>query len=146
MNCNMKRINLRQPAWPKSSLTRRWLNLKVLLTSKALKLYTTLSLTLMTDCFAPMCKRKLDKCMMNCDDRLRCFSEMLTNWHWMSSKKIACIRGKWLCMTCSKNKVWTLIFVKKFAHLSGMCTYTCAYLSGRLLYVTLNTINNVVLF
>ena len=30
-----------------------------------------LSLTLTTNCFAPMFKHKLDKCMMNCDDILR---------------------------------------------------------------------------
>ena len=55
---------------------------------KALKLYTTLSTISTTNCFAPMFKRKLDKCLMNCNDRLRRFSETLTNWHWMSSVKI----------------------------------------------------------
>ena len=35
--------------------------------------------------------------------------------------KNSCIHGKWLYMTCSNNKVWTLIFVKKIAHLTGMC-------------------------
>ena len=38
-----------------------------------------LSLTSMTNCFAPMFKWTLDTCMMNCDDRLRRFSKMLTN-------------------------------------------------------------------
>ena len=33
------------------------------------------------------------------------------------------------CMTCSSNKDWTLIFVKKLR------TYTSAYLSGGLLYL-----------
>ena len=32
-------------------------------------------------------QRKLDKCMINCDDLLRHFNKMLTNWHWMSSIK-----------------------------------------------------------
>ena len=59
------------------SLSRHLLNMKVLLTSKALKLYTTLSSTSLTNCFAPMFKWKLHKCMMNCDDRLRCFNETL---------------------------------------------------------------------
>ena len=98
------RWNLRQPTW---------LNLKVLLTSKALKLYTILSSTSTTNCLASMFKRKLNKCMINCDDLLRRFSETLTNWHWMSSIIKSCIHDKWLCMTCSNNKVWTLIFVKK---------------------------------
>ena len=57
-----------------------------------------------------------------CDDLLRRFNKTLTNRHWMSSVKISCIRGKWLYMTCSNNKVWTLIFVKRTAHLAGMCT------------------------
>ena len=39
-----------------------------------------LSLTLAINSFAPMFKRKLDRCMMNCDDRLRRTSEMLTIW------------------------------------------------------------------
>ena len=38
-----------------------------------------LSLTSTTNCFAPMFKQKLDRCMMNCDDRLRRFSETSTN-------------------------------------------------------------------
>jgi hypothetical protein len=97
----------------KSSLSKHLLNMKVLPTSKALKLYTTLSLTSMTNCFASMFKRKLDRCMMNRDNRLRRFNKMLTNRHWMSSVKNSYIRGKWLCMTCSNSKIWTLIFVKK---------------------------------
>ena len=48
--------------------------------------------------------------------------DVSTNWHWMSSIKNSCIRGKWLCMTCSNKKVWTLIFVKKIAHLTRMRT------------------------
>ena len=52
----------------KSSLSRHLLNLKVLPTSKALKLYTTLSSTSTTSCFAMMFKRKLGICMMNYDD------------------------------------------------------------------------------
>jgi hypothetical protein len=39
-------------------------------------LYITLSSTSTTSCLAPMFKRKLDKCMMNYDDRLRRFNEM----------------------------------------------------------------------
>ena len=31
--------------------------------------------------FAPMFKRKLDKCMMNCDNCVRCSNETLTNIH-----------------------------------------------------------------
>ena len=38
-----------------------------------------LSVTLTTNCFATMFKRKLDKYMMNCDNRLRRFNETLTN-------------------------------------------------------------------
>ena len=38
-----------------------------------------LTLTSMTNCFAPMFKRTLDRCMMNCDDCLRDFSKLLTN-------------------------------------------------------------------
>ena len=90
--------------------------LEVACASKALKLYTTLSLTSTTNCFAPMFKQKLDRCMINCDDRLRHFSETLTNWDSMSSIKNSCIRDRWLCMTCSNNKVQTLIFVKQFVH------------------------------
>ena len=40
---------------------------------------TLLSFTSTINCFAPMFKRKLNKCMMNCDYRLRCFNEVLTN-------------------------------------------------------------------
>ena len=72
----------------KSNLSRHLLNLKVLPTSKALKLYTIMSLTSMTSCFALMLKRKLNKCMMKCDDHLRRFNETLTNWHWISTIKI----------------------------------------------------------
>ena len=96
--------NPRQPTWP---------NMKVLPVSKALKLYTTLTSTLTTNAFAPMFKHKLDRCIMNCDDRWRRFNETLAKGHWMSSLKNSCIHGKWLCMTCSNNKVWHLIFVKK---------------------------------
>ena len=106
----------------KSNLSRHLLNLKVLPTSKALKLYTTMSSSLTTNCFALLFKWKLNKCMMNCDDQLRCFSEILTNWHWISIVRNSCIRGKWLCMTCSNNKVQTLFFVKKIVHLTGMHT------------------------
>ena len=52
---------------------------KVLLTSKALKLYTTLSLMSTTNCFALMFKQMLDKCMMHYDNCLRHFSKTLTN-------------------------------------------------------------------
>ena len=96
------------------SLPRHSLNLKVLLTSKALNLYTTLSSTSTTSCFALMFKQKPSNiCMMTCDDQLRLFSETLTNWHWMSSVKNSRIHRKWLCMTCLNNKVRTLISVKR---------------------------------
>jgi hypothetical protein len=95
------------------------LNLKVLPTSKALKLYMALSLTSTTNCFASMLKQKLEKCMMNCNDRLRRFNETLTNRHSMPSIKNSCTCDKWLCMTCSIRKVWTLIFVKKIRHWNG---------------------------
>jgi hypothetical protein len=36
-------------------------------------------LTSMTNCFAPMFKRKLDKSMMNCDNRLIRFNKTITN-------------------------------------------------------------------
>ena len=101
----------------KSSLLRHHLlNLKVLSTSKALKRYTSQSSTSMTNCCDLMLKPKLNICMMNCDDYLRRFKETLTNWHLNFNCK------KWLSMTCSNNKIWTLIFVKKIAHLTGMCT------------------------
>jgi hypothetical protein len=58
----------------------------------------------------------------NRDDCLRRFNETLTNWHWMSSVKKSCICGKCLYITCSNNETWTLIFVKKIAHLTKMCT------------------------
>ena len=61
------------------SLSRHLPNRKVLLTSKTLKLYTTLSLTSTTNCFSSMFKRKLNRCMMNSDNRLRRFNESLTN-------------------------------------------------------------------
>ena len=56
---------------------------------------------------------ELDRCMMNCDDCLRHYKGTLANWQWMSSIKNSCIHGKWLYMTCSNNKIRTLIFVKK---------------------------------
>ena len=109
--------------------------------SKVLKLYTTLSSTLTINCFAPMFERKMDKCTINCDDCLRCFSDTVTNWHSMSSVNNSCVRGKWLCMTCSNKKIWTMFFVRKIVHfvktivhLTEMHTQTGAYLSGRLLY------------
>ena len=53
----------------------------------------------------------------------------LTNWHWMSNvKNNSCICCKWLCMTRLENKLWTPIFVQKFAHLTGMHTYTAKLL------------------
>ena len=96
----------------KSNISRHLLNLKVLPTSKALKLRTTLSLTLTTNCCAPMFKRKLDMCMMNYNNHLRRFTETLTNCPLMSSIKKSCIRGKWLRMTCSNNKMWTQFLSK----------------------------------
>ena len=50
------RWNLRQHAWPKSSLSRHLLNLKVPPTSKALKLYTALPSISTTNCFARVFK------------------------------------------------------------------------------------------
>ena len=63
----------------KCSLSRHLMNLKVLPTAKALKLYTSLSSTSKTNCFAPMVKRKLDICMMNCNNCLRPFNKTFTN-------------------------------------------------------------------
>ena len=63
----------------KSSLSRCLLKLKVQPTSKILKLYTTISLTLTTNCFTLMFKWKLDKCIMNSDNHLRRFGESLYN-------------------------------------------------------------------
>ena len=119
---------LQRIRWTRSNLLRHLLNLKVLPTSKDLKLYTTLSFTLTINCFAPMFKRKLNKCMMSCDDRLRHSSETLTNWHLISSMKNSCIRDKWLCMTCSNNNLWTPILVKKNSTLDRD-----AYLNGCIL-------------
>lgn len=118
-----------------TNLLSNLLNLKVLPACKGFEALHNLSSTSTTNCFAPMLKRKLDRYMMQCDDHLRCFSEMLRNWHWMSSVQNSCIYGKWLCITWSNNEVWTISFVKKIAHLTGMHTSTGAYLSGRLLYI-----------
>jgi hypothetical protein len=75
-------VNILQRISCCESLLRYLLNLKVLLTSKALMLYTTLSSTSTTNCFAPMFKRKRSNiCMMNYNDHLRCFNETLTKWH-----------------------------------------------------------------
>ena len=59
-------------------------------------------------------------------DELRRFFE---TFQWNINKltlnfyyKYSCICGKWLYMTCSNNKVWTLFFVKKIAHLTRMLT------------------------
>ena len=46
---------------------------------------TLLPLTSSTNYFAPMFKWKLNRCMMNCDDCLRRFSETSTNRQRMSS-------------------------------------------------------------
>ena len=119
----------------KSSLSRHLLNLKVLLTLRALKLYTSLSSTSTTNCFTPMFKRKLDRHMMNCDNRLRCLSETLTNWHWMLSVKNSSIRDTWLYMTCSDNKIWTMSFLRKHFALNRDAYLNGRDLSGRLLYV-----------
>ena len=70
-----------------SNLLRHLLNLKVLLTSKAFKFYTTLSSTSTTNCFAPMFKHNMNRHMMNCNNCLRRFIETLTNWHWFSINK-----------------------------------------------------------
>ena len=59
--CELKKNHL---SMTKSNLSRHLVNLKVLPTSKALKLYTSLSSTSKTNCFAPMFKRKLDICMI----------------------------------------------------------------------------------
>ena len=82
--CELKKDHL---LMTKSNLSRHLLNLIVLQTSKVLKLYTTLSSTSTTNCFAPMFKRKLNKYMTNCNDCLRRFNETLTNWHWIKCKK-----------------------------------------------------------
>ena len=46
---------------------------------KGFELYIALSSTSTMNCFASMFKRKLDMCMMNCDDCLRRFNETSTN-------------------------------------------------------------------
>ena len=72
-----------------------------------------------------MFKWKLDICMMIYDDHLRCFSETLTNWYWMSSAKKSCLRGKWLRVTCSNIKFELWFLLKK------NCALNCdAYLNG----------------
>ena len=48
----------------KNHLSRHLLNLEVLPASKALKPYTTLSSTSTANCFAPMFKQKLDRCIV----------------------------------------------------------------------------------
>ena len=118
--CELKKNHL---SMTKSNLSRHLPNLKVLPTSKTLKLYTTLSSTSTTNCFAPpMFKRKLDRCMMNRDNHLRHFNKTLINCRWMSSVKNSCIHDKWLCMTRSNNKVWTLTLAKRIAHTTGTHT------------------------
>ena len=113
----------------KSNLSRHLLNLKVLPTSKALKLYITLSSTPTTNCFAPMFKRKLDKHMMKCDDYfLRRFNKSLTNWQWMFKCKKFMIQDKWLYMTCSNNKYMNHDFCQKNCALNWD-----AYLNGWIL-------------
>ena len=100
--CELKRNHL---SMMKSSLSRHLLNMKVLPTSKALKLYKTLSLTSTTNCFVAMFKRKLDIRMMNCDNRLRHFNETLTNYYLKSSVRTSCITSNHSTLTCLKNKV-----------------------------------------
>ena len=75
----MMQIEEEPPINDEIQLIKTFMNLKVLPTSKALKLYTTLFSTSMTNCFVMVFKRKLDKRMMNCDDHLRCFIETLIN-------------------------------------------------------------------
>ena len=75
----IKQTEEEPPIYDKIQPIKTFMYLKVLPTSKALKLYTTLSSTSMTNCFVMMFKRELDKCMMNCDHHLRCFIETLTN-------------------------------------------------------------------
>jgi hypothetical protein len=66
--------------------------------------------------------------MMNYNDHLRRYNETSTNRHLMSSIKKSCIHDKQLCMTCSNNKIWTLIFVKRNCALNQD-----AYLNGCIL-------------
>ena len=75
------------------SAPRGWIG-KCYRLQRALKLYIALLSTSTSNCFAPMFKRKLDKCTMNCDDRLRHFNKTLTNQHWMSCAQNSCIHGK----------------------------------------------------
>ena len=97
-----------------------------------------MSSTSTTNCFAPMFKWEWDKCVMNCNSRLRRVNETLTNWHWMSSVKKSRIRRKWLCMTCSNNKVWTPNLCQKDCVLKHVRT-----LSGRLLYESKSKIHRL---
>ena len=75
----MMRIEEEPPVDDETNLSRHLLNLRVLLTSEFLKLYTTQSSTSTTNCFAPMFKQKLDICMLKSDNHLKHFGETLTN-------------------------------------------------------------------
>ena len=87
--CELKKNHL---LMTKSSLSRHSLNPKVLLNSKALKLccFWHQQLVALLQCS----NGKLNKCIMNYDDRLRRFNETLTNRQWMSSIQNSCIHGK----------------------------------------------------
>ena len=103
----------------KSSLSRHLLNLKVLPTSKILKLYMSLSSILMTNSFAPMFKQKLDGCMMMiCDNCLRRFNKILTHWCWMSSVKK--FMHSWQMTLHDMSKQWSMnpVFFQKKVHLN----------------------------
>ena len=113
---NRENIPQKNPAY--RDICWNWI---VLLTSKLLKLYTTMSSTSTTGCFALMFIQKLNKRMMNCDDCSRRFSETLTSWHWISIVKISCICGKWTCMTCSNNKHMNPIFCQKNLRTESRC-------------------------
>ena len=103
---------------PKSNLSRHLWKLEVLPTSKALKLYTTLSSTLTTNCFAPMFKQKLDICMMNRDDRLRRFS-------WNVNKLTFNVKQKKNHAFAANDFAWhvqTIKYKPKFLYLSRVRT------------------------
>ena len=104
-------------------------------TSRALKLYTSLSSTSTTNGFALMLKRKLNKCTVNYDDRLRHFNETLTNWHWMSNAKknhaFATNDSTWHVQTI-KHEPWFLS--KKNCALNRD-----AYLNGGLITVSVDS-------
>ena len=71
------RIEEEPPIGDKIQHIETFVEFEVLPTSKALKLYATLSSTSTTNCFAMMFKWKLNNCMINCIDCLRRYNGTL---------------------------------------------------------------------